>query len=448
MIRLSHRFHMLAGASLLAAAACGGDSSGDDDVDMPDAMVTPTIDAGDPQACPTHPNVEDMGGGVCAISGGSAAPITDDLTLTAGKDWLLDGPVFIGNDTDETVLTIEPGVTVYGGDGSFLLIQRGSKIMADGTAQEPIVLTSAKNAGSRGASDWGGLVINGRAPINNGGTAGEADGEAGTGTYGGTMASDNSGVLRYVRIEFAGNKVDAENELNGIAFQGVGSGTTVEYIQTHMTSDDGIEFFGGTVNVKHVVITASDDDSMDWTGGWSGNAQFVVAEQLAASGPEAERGIEADNFELDHSATPFSSPTLSNVTFMGRSGNTAQGMEFRRGTRIKLYNAIVTGFGGPCIRLSDEQTAAHVADGTSEANYLVLDCGGGATGSTAAADLLDGQTVSTNDPMLTGWQPGAGSAALTMGQAPAGEFFDSVDYAGAFDGSTNWADGWTTDVEN
>jgi hypothetical protein len=308
------------------------------------------------------------------------------------------------------------------------------------------VITSAKAVGQRGPEDWGGLVINGKAPINNADNAdGSAPGEAGTGRYGGNSATDSSGVLKYLRIEFAGNKVDAENELNGIGFQGVGSGTEVDFIQTHMTSDDGIEFFGGTVQVKHVVVTGSDDDCFDWTGGWQGKAQFVVAEQSAASGLEAERGIEADNLEANNSATPFSNPTLSNMTLIARSGNGAEGMRLRRGTRGAFHNFIVTGFGGACIRVTETQTESNVDDSSLTIANHVHNC----TGALAdkAVDLANGE-VTEADPNLSNWQPQAGSAALGIGAGPADAFFETVDYAGAFDGTNDWTAGWIETATN
>jgi hypothetical protein len=448
MTRNANRLITMTAALALLAPACG-DDGGMSSMNTPDAMpMTGGPDAGGgAAACPDHPNVTEMSG-VCAITGGENAPVTDDLTLTADVEWLLNGPVFIGDDTDETILTIEPGTTVYGGTGSFLLIQRGSKIMAEGTADAPIVFTSAKPEGQRGPEDWGGLVLNGRAPINNGDASGEAPGEAGTGTYGGDQPEDSSGVLTYVRVEFSGNKVDAENELNGIGFQGVGSGTTIDYVQAHMTSDDGVEFFGGTVDVRHLVLTGADDDSLDWTGGWTGTAQFVVAEQLPASGTEAERGIEADNLEANHMAEPYSSPVLSNLTLMARSGNTSEGVRFRRGTRAKLYNSIVTGFDGICINVTDDQTLANIDDGSLAVDNVILNCGGGAINAEASGLETDA-TVVTDDAMLTGWMPEAGSPALGMGTTAAtGASFESVDYAGAFDGDTDWTEGWINLSEN
>ncbi len=398
--------------------------------------------------CPNHPNVTTGANGECRISAAISAPMTQDITLDAGNVWYLDGPLVVGDDSAKTVLTIQAGTTVFGGDGSFILIQRGSQIMAEGTKDAPIVLTSAKAVGSRGPEDWGGLVINGRAPINNAANAdGSAPGEAGTGKYGGNVPDDNSGVLKYVRVEFAGNKIDLENELNGIAFQGVGSGTTVDFIQTHMTSDDGVEFFGGTVNVKHVVVTGSDDDSVDWTGGWTGKAQFVVAKQSADSGTEAERGIEADNLKGTNSATPYSNPTLANVTLIARSGNAKQGMILREGTKGHIHNVIVTGWDGYCVTVDHDQTKANVDDGSLVVANGVFHCGAGAAeaGSKAADLLAKDAKNKTADPMLggaNGWMPGAGSPAIGIGAGPTDAFFTQADYAGAFDGTTDWTEGW------
>src|SRR5688572_24978918 len=184
-------------------------------------------------------------GDLCTVTG----PITEDTTFTADKRWLLQGGVFVGDDVDPAAspatLTIEPGTTIFGDTAtlSFLLITRGSKIIADGTADAPIVFTSAKEPGARGRGDWGGLVVNGQAPVN--GCSGDpcvSLGEAGTGTYGGSIANDDSGILRFVRVEFSGALIDDENELNAFAFQGVGTGTVIENLHAHMTSDDCIEF--------------------------------------------------------------------------------------------------------------------------------------------------------------------------------------------------------------
>lgn len=171
----------------------------------------------------------------------------EDFTFTKNKKWLLSGGIFVGN---KATLTIEAGTEVYAANDAstpFLSILRGGKINAVGTQSNPIVLTSIKTiTGNPEPGDWGGLIINGRAILNNGS---ESVGEGGTGTYGGLNDNDNSGIIRYMRVEYAGKLLSTDNELNGFSFNGVGRGTTIEYIQAYKGADDGIEFFGGTVSV-------------------------------------------------------------------------------------------------------------------------------------------------------------------------------------------------------
>ncbi|KAF0247623.1 MAG: putative lipoprotein, partial [bacterium] len=199
--------------------------------------------------------------------------ITKNMTLTPANRYVLEGGVFV---RAGATLKIKAGTQIFAGPRSFLVIDRGAKIIAKGKPAKPIVFTSAQDLGNRKRGDWGGLIINGFAPINNGDAKGEADGEGNTGKYGGSNANDNSGILRYVRIEFAGFPLTPTNELNGVALQGVGRGTEIDYIQVTESGDDAIEFFGGTVNVKHLLLYGAMDDAFDWTGGWQGKAQFVL----------------------------------------------------------------------------------------------------------------------------------------------------------------------------
>jgi len=297
----------------------------------------------------------------CTLSG----TIVSDMTLTGGNYYGLDGKVVVGGDnTDSAVLTIESGTTVIGDDDAdFLVISRGSRIRALGTNMAPVTLTAIEDiqgdpnlANARGL--WGGLVINGNAPINDcpegaqGGTAAcTKEGEANSGLFGGADAGDNSGVLRYVVVKYAGSNVDPENQLNGIAFQGVGSGTTVDYIQVHNNLDDGIEMFGGSVNLKHVVLSGNADDSMDWTDGWTGNVQYVQIVQAADAG---DNGIEADNREGDENAQPRSNPTIANMSIQGNSGE--RGILLRRGTGADIYNSLVSG-SATCFEVAGESVA-------------------------------------------------------------------------------------------
>jgi len=406
--------------------------------------------------CPAGTNAE---GAVCVLQG----EITQNLTLTADKTWLLRGGVFVGNDVDSTVLTIQPGTTVFGETATkgMLVIRRGARLEAAGTREAPIVFTSPNVEGSRARGDWGGLIINGRAPINGCDQAPcESEGEGSTGQYGGSDADDNSGTLRYVRVEYAGILLSEDNELNGIAFQGVGRGTTVDFVQVHMNKDDGVEFFGGTVQAKHLVLSGIGDDCLDWTDGWQGKAQFVAAVQFDDAG---DQGIEADNNGEANDALPRSQPILSNVTLVGSgSANSDLGVLLREGTAGELHNAIVAGFGEACIAINHNTTFAVAANGTELSGDLLIGnsiawCPGSATflepmlemeapfSVEAFWGLNDGNQVA--DPMLTDvanhdLRPKAGSPALSAGVTPGDAFFESVNYIGAF-GADDWTAGWT-----
>ena len=428
-------------------AACGGDDSNNS----------------------TQASAITCSGDVCTVKG----ELLEDTTFTADKEWVLSGGVFVGNDTDKTVLTIEPGTTIYGASGalSFLTIRRGSQLNAQGTANAPIVFTSAQEPGSRARGDWGGLIINGRAPINSCDTGVcEAEGEGGTGLYGGDDPTDSSGALKYVRVEFAGALITSDNELNGIAFQGVGSGTVIDFIQVHMNKDDGIEFFGGNAQAKHVVITGAGVDSIDWTDGWQGKIQYAVVQQYADSG---DNGIEADNNGDNNTASPRSNPTLTNLTIVGVAGGQGSdiGVLLREGTSAHISNTIVTGFNDGCLQIDGEETFKNAWMGTAlsgelEVSNTIVSCAtnfientdDGFVSPFMVEDFfmsMNGNNVSA-DPMLENatptegapnFAPKVGSPAIGAGLAPADSFFDTTDYIGAI-GSTDWTTGWTIHDRN
>ena len=282
--------------------------------------------------------------------------INEDLTLNLSENWLLSGGVFVD---EGSKLTINNGGTVYADSDvtTFLSVKQGGEVYIEGTQVNPVVFTPLKDNPTYG--DWGGIIINGKATLNTGLTA---EGEGGTGVYGGEDDNDNSGVLRYVRVEYAGKILGTDNELNGFSFNGVGNGTTVEYIQAYKGSDDGLEFFGGTVNVRYAVSTHNQDDSFDWTHGWRGKGQYWVAQQ----GPDGgDRGIEADNNGDDNTLEPYSNPTLCNITLIGVDDGDGlnTGMRLREGTKGKIYNAYVTGFPKYGIRVSDEITLNNLTNG-------------------------------------------------------------------------------------
>ncbi len=307
----------------------------------------------------------------CIVSG----RITSDTTFTADSLWLLDGAVFV----DEPArLTIEAGTQIFGRSetNGTLIISQGAQILANGTAEAPIVMTSDVEVGERARADWGGLIINGRAPLNVPGGQGEGEGD--TGIYGGDDPNDDSGHLYYVRVEFAGTEFSPDNELNGIAFQGVGRMTEVDHIMVKFNKDDGLEFFGGTVEVKHVICFAIADDSFDWTDGWQGKGQFMIAMQM---GDDADNGFESDNNGDNNDLTPRSNPTLYNVTLIGDPydfpGDESDiGMLLREGTAATIRNFIITGFKEAAIDIDHPATFAQVNQGnlTLESGLVYGNC--------------------------------------------------------------------------
>jgi len=422
----------------------------------------------------------DIAGTVCALEGN----ITGDVTLTAGPSYELIGAVFVGADSGPdpdnplpsgipATLTIEAGVTIFGSAGSdFLVIPRGSRILSNGTEEAPVVMTA--RADVEGAVDpltdgglWGGLVINGRAPINDceGGAAGgtedcEKSGEGSSGLFGGATADDDSGALFFTQVKYAGFNINDEDQLNGIAFQGVGDATDVDFIQVHNNEDDGIEFFGGTVNVKHYVATGNKDDSFDITDGWVGAAQFVIIHQQEAAG---DRGFEMDNNGDDNDALPRSAPDIANVTIISNEDSAVNsiGMLFREGLAGRFYNVVIAG-APTCVDIDQDATATQAANGDLFLASALLDC---PTSFATDDDGIDEASIFGGfddiveaDNSLSGFSFYNGVAGADIGVVPGSTeanvpavdvstvnpFFDSVDYIGAVeDADDTWYQGWT-----
>jgi hypothetical protein len=272
----------------------------------------------------------------------------DTMSLTADKVWRLKGVVTV---PAGKTLTIEPGTTIVGDKGSLgtLVVQRGGKIMAEGTADKPIVFTSGLPKGQRGAGDWGGVVILGKAPINEASGEAEVEGFSDPQMFGGGASpdpNDNSGSLKYVRIEFGGIEIATDNEINGLTLAGVGKGTKIDFIQVKNTLDDCFEFFGGTVDAKHLVCYNNQDDGLDFDSGYTGAIQFYFHRSDPAIADDAN-GLECDNDEEDPGVTPITNPTISNITLCGPNADPPKqqyGFLFRRGFHANVKNAFVTGF--------------------------------------------------------------------------------------------------------
>lgn len=256
----------------------------------------------------------------------------ETVTLDATKVYKLTGAVAV-KAGGTLVIPAGTRIEATGGTTSYITVEQDGKIFANGTASAPIVFTApAATPGS-----WGGLVICGKAPINKGTTA---TAEVGNATYGGTNASDNSGVLKYVRIEYAGAIFTADKEFNGLSLFGVGNATTIDHISMINGSDDGIEFFGGTVNVSNIVSVSNEDDAFDWTEGWNGTATNIYTKRRANG--VGNRGIEADNNSNDHNASPRSNPTIKNATFIGGTTGEADALKLRVGTYGTFDNLVLS----------------------------------------------------------------------------------------------------------
>lgn len=272
--------------------------------------------------------------------------ITSDRTLDASVEYSLEGSLIVKNGA---TLTIPAGTVIKAqlGFSQYILIDRGAKIMAEGTAAKPIIFTSAASVPA--STDWGGIIINGYAPIS-GATAGtEAATEIDNNyMYGGSNAADNSGILKYVIIAYTGARSSADIEHNGLTLDAVGTGTTIENVYIPYSGDDGIEFFGGTVNVKNLLVVNPDDDMFDLTQGWKGTLDnaYGVWKAGYASTESDPRGIEADgNFDgngPDHVGQ--SDFTMKNITIVNNSGYTMEDcIKIRRGAKATITNCLLKG---------------------------------------------------------------------------------------------------------
>ncbi|MBC8088122.1 MAG: hypothetical protein H7Z40_12710 [Phycisphaerae bacterium] len=416
--------------------------------------------------------------------------ISTNQTWTNTNIYELSGAVQV---TGGATLTIEAGTRVEGQQGTgpgvggaALFVGRDGMISAVGTPLQPIVMTCV---GTKFKGCWGGLTILGNASLNDGaltspaiasrGTAGgcrekQAEGPAGF-LYGGCNDNDNSGTLKYVRIEYAGFRFTPLNELNGLALNGVGRGTTLDYIQVHAGLDDGIEMFGGTVNMQHLVLTANSDDSFDYTEGWNGKAQFVIVQHDSL---DSDKAFEQDNYEFALDALPRATPQIYNATLVGKAfvtstsgtagNNSVGGLNVRRGTRPKHFNFLVQNFpfaldiddASTCVdwntatgfefknsifAANTRLDASDTPDPACEANESAAILLAGSNNSNVATSPL----LSPLNVMVPDFRPAFGTA--TGGATPPADgFFDvtatyigAVAPANATKSNIPWYSGWT-----
>ena len=401
-----------------------------------------------------------------------------NVTWTSGNTYLLDGFVFVD---EGATLTIEPGTVIKGNPGqgenaSALIVARGGKIMAAGTANNPIIFTAAADdvndpndlaPDTRGL--WGGVLILGHASLNS--TPGETPIEGipvseVRGLYGGSDDADNSGVLRYVSIRYGGTDIGAGNEINGLTMGGVGSGTTIEFIEVLNNADDGYEWFGGTVNTKYLVSAFNGDDAFDYDEGFRGKGQFWFVLQDAATG---NRAGEHDGGTDPEDGTPFATPQIYNATYIGSGAASSNAdndvvLKIRDNAGGMYINSIFTDFFGGGVDIEDLESGSDSRERLETGDLLLADniwfgFGDGADLAAIAPDDFARQHLEANnnrlvDPQLRSIsrtndggldpRPNSSSPALSGARTvPNDGFFTATDYVGAFGPNDMWIAGWT-----
>jgi hypothetical protein len=286
---------------------------------------------------------------------------TVSADITTNTTWsgvvLLQNKIYVKNNA---TLTIAPGTIIRGDKVTqgTLIITRGAKLNAQGTVSQPIVFTSNEAVGNRNEGDWGGVVLLGLARNNQPGGVANIEGIVATTDtqYGGAFDNDNSGTIKYVRIEFAGIALEPNKEVNGITFGSVGSATTVDYVQVSHSGDDSFEWFGGTVNCKHIIAYRGLDDDFDTDFGYRGKVQFALSirDKDVSDAPGDSNSFECDNDANGTTATPKTRPIFSNVTLVGPKGNGSitlpvgekfeKAFRLRRNSAVSVLNSLVTGW--------------------------------------------------------------------------------------------------------
>ncbi len=319
----------------------------------------------------------------------------------------------------DLTLTIEAGAKIIAMSDDdivdYILVEQGGKIMAEGTKTAPIVMTSVDEE----AGAWGGLHICGKAPVNKT----NPTSEIGDASYGGSDLADNSGVLKYIRLEYTGFAFDEESESNGLTLYGVGNGTKIDYVQAYMGADDGFEWFGGSVKCNHLISTGSGDDSFDWTQGWVGGGNNWVAQQIAGA-DHGDALIEADNNGSDNVATPVSNPTLNCLTLVGPNTEGNKGIRLREGTHASISNVIVIGKENSMV-IETPQTAAWLAEGAKLNNII---CSG---------------AFSTKETAYTETMFTEAGNKLSQDVSAINGFVGKIGEAGAVAADDNWTAGWS-----
>jgi hypothetical protein len=409
--------------------------------------------------------------------------IETSVTLPRGK-YTLRGYVFVAGGS---TLTFAPGTIIVSDSvqKGALIIEKNAKLFAEGTATQPIIFTSGRPPATRQPGDWGGIVLLGNAPTNRA-TPPVIEGGINR-TYGGNVPNDNSGALRYVRIEFAGIAADPNSEINSLTMGGVGSATVIEYIQTSYGNDDSYEFFGGVNNARYLVAYATADDDFDFDFGFRGNLQFGIAlrDPSFVDPGDAANGVECDNDGTGTNAQPITKPTLSNFTWVGPNNQPASNgqvltrhnfnMRWRRATQFETHNSILMCYNLGGFAIESDSTGQAYKDGRSlfrnnlvhavRDPYLIGTATGGVptvrpeiitapqmrtlAESQGCITFTDHTAIGLTAPLnLTApnFTPITGSPALSGASfVGLGSFFTPTTHRGAVGlGATNWLSGWTS----
>ncbi len=398
-----------------------------------------------------------------ALLGSSIPVLTGEITsdTTVSGRVLMKGTVEVKNNA---TLTVTSGTTVFGDTDAKLFIHQGSKLVTQGTASAPVVFTSAKPEGSRAPGDWAGIVMIGKAGTTD--TAARTSETLPAYTYGGNTGindADSSGSIQYTRIEFAGLAFATDKEFNCLSMYGVGSGTTLEYVQCHMGKDDGFEFFGGSVNGKYLLVTGTGDDGFDMDEGYNGKLQYLIAyNYTTAQGADVtsdSHGMEMDGSNVGSTggATPtgakgMTNPSIANVTLIGtRTTEGGHGARVREGMQGGFVALVVYGFNVSDV-LCNNNAGGGSATQPTVWNYL----GDSAQGITQASctNITDNNTL-TAVPFTTAADPTAGTApnltpsaqvtgtAATNPNTQFGSPFVSNTTFGAIVGGSDWTQSWS-----
>ena len=441
------------------------------------ATITATTKSGDKTATCTVTVSEDA---PAVIEDTLEGNITADRTISAANKNFLKGFVYVKSGATLTIEagSVIKGISVASGErAASLIIEPGAKIMAEGTVDKPIVFTSDKEPGKRVTGDWGGLIICGNARVNR---TNQPTIEGGPGTHYGNTTSDefngeSSGKLKYVRIEFAGYPLEPDKEINGLTFGGVGSGTEVEFVQVSYSNDDSYEWFGGTVNAKHLIAYKGWDDDFDTDYGYTGKLQFLLSvRDKDIADTSDSNGFESDNDGDGSTNTPFTKPVFSNVTLIGpfygkvsdrtqaeveaktadaangaKGGKYQAAMHLRRNSSLNIYNSVFTGWPYG-LRATDKKGQAN--DGIAIENVIFAGMWKNFYEDEKVSENFfnraGNNTVLENTRQIIAKDGDYSSVVADAVKGAdfsklADSFFEKVTYKGAFDGTNDWTEGWT-----